>query len=131
MLKNQNDSYLNVFYDDTQNVYNRDFKDAFLISNLPYLLRENLRNTSSIYDYATEISKLGKDVITNPIAGPIPEKKEFGSWGATYRYLEDLLNEFILDEKVKTDSLVIISDEQIHNHLEDVSIANWRISSES
>ena len=130
MLKNQNDSYLNVFYDDTQNVYNRDFKDAFLISNPPYLLRENLRNTSSIYDYATEISKLGKDVITNPIAGPIPEKKEFGSWGATYRYLEDLLNEFILDEKVKTDSLVIISDEQIHNHLEDVSIANWRISSD-
>jgi hypothetical protein len=129
MLKNQKDSYLNVFYDDTQNVYNRDFKDAFLISSPPYLLRENLRNTSSIYDYATEISKLGKDVITNPITGPIPESKEFGSWGSTFRYLEDLLNEFILDEKVKTDSLVIICDEQVYPHLFNVSIANWKITS--
>lgn len=51
LLKDDQESLLYVFYDEEQNIFQRDFGEAFLINNPPFLLRRNLRNTENIWAF--------------------------------------------------------------------------------
>ena len=117
MLKDDIKSYLCILFDDTQNLYDRNFSDAFIIDIPPFLLRENLRNTSSIYSWATDKSNLGKDVVTNPIQGPEPISRIFNDLESYYNYLEILLNELVYKENVALKSIVILVDDSIYENL--------------
>ena len=48
-----------VFYDEEQNIFQRNFGEAFLIPGEPYLLRRNLRNTKNIWDFVIADTELG------------------------------------------------------------------------
>lgn len=49
LLKDQKQSYLYVFYDENQNIFKRNFGNAFMIDYPPFILTENIRNTAGIY----------------------------------------------------------------------------------
>ncbi|SDB07118.1 Uncharacterized conserved protein [Pseudobutyrivibrio sp. YE44] len=126
LLSDEKQSRLGVFYDDVQIIRENSFGDAFMIDLPPLLLNENIRNTSNIYKWASETTNLGKDVITNPIEGPIPVKEKISDKRHLSQRLENLFKEYLYDEALKTSSLVILVDyiDDFFEYFDD-GIAKW------
>lgn len=126
-LKDEENSHLVVLYDDVQCIREESFGDAFMIKCSPFLLRENIRNTENIYKWATKKTRLGEDVITNPIEGPIPVLEEVRDEKHLIQRLESILKEFLVDEVLSKDSLVILVDDfSVHNFISEGAIASWK-----
>ena len=105
-----NSSRLGVFYDDSQVFRNDSFGDGFGIKSEPYLLRENIRNTRSIYQWASSDTSIGLEVVTNPIEGPSPSVEEVLDIPHLSQRLEAFLKEYLVDEKVGNHSIVVLFD---------------------
>lgn len=125
-LKNECSEF-RVFYDQTQNVLDKDFKDGFDIGLPPFLLRENLRNTSSIYDWSTEKTNLGKEVITNQIIGPNPISYKFSKQYDLKKELEIEITKLVDNECVPVESIVVLVDHDNYN-LNGQQLARWTLS---
>ena len=126
LLTDDKKSRLGVFYDDVQIVRESSFGDAFMIENPPFLLNENIRNTSNIYNWAIDSTNLGKDVITNPVEGPVPVKEKISDKKHLTQRLENIFKEYLYDEALKTSSLVLLvqnADEFMTTYSE--GIAKW------
>ena len=125
-LKDEKQSRLGVFYDDVQKVRAETFGDAFMIEIPPFLLHENIRNTANIYKYATSETELGQDVITNPVEGPTPKSENIAGNKKLAQRLNNLLKEYLVDEKLQTSSMVILVDDlDEFNGLFPDGIAKW------
>lgn len=126
-LKDEKQSRLGVFYDDVQKVRAGTFGDAFMIEISPFLLHENIRNTANIYKYATSETELGQDVITNPVEGPTPKSENIAGNKKLAQRLNNLLKEYLVDEKLQTSSMVILVDDlDEFNGLFPDGIAKWK-----
>ena len=140
-LRDERNSHLVVLYDEVQNLNtllenNIQDTERLLIDNVfmidipPLLLRENIRNTASIYSWATEKTKLGQEVIVNPVEGPQPKKEKIRDMSHLIQRLEKMLKEFIIDEKLESKSVVILVDELEHYEIiKRGVIATWRFVS--
>ena len=111
LLRND-EARLGVFYDDVQVFREDSFGDAFGIAEKPYLLRENIRNTSSIYSWTAEKTNLGMDVIVNPVEGPTPVVEIMTDRYQLTHKLEGLLKKFLEDEHLNNDAMVVITDDR-------------------
>ena len=127
LLKDENKSKLGIFYDDVQKIREDCFGNAFMIDTSPFLLRENIRNTSNIYSYAMNNTELGQDVIRNPVEGPNPMKENIRDTKHLTQRLENLLKEYIINEHLDTSSIVILFEniEQAKLYI-DNGIAQWK-----
>ena len=126
-LKDEKESRLGVFYDDVQKVRAETFGDAFMIETPPFLLHENIRNTSNIYKYAMNETELGKDVITNPVEGPAPKNEHIVGAKKLNQRLNNLLKEYLVDEQLQTTSMVILVDNlEKFTELFPDGIAKWK-----
>lgn len=129
LLNSPAESRLGVFYDDVQILREDSFREGFGIVGKPYLLHENIRNTANIYYWTSEKTNLGTDVVANPVEGPIPVTEEIRDRGQLIHRLESLFKQFLTDEHLTNDSLVIItenSDALIDEFPE--GIAKWRFT---
>lgn len=122
------DSNLYVFYDKTQNVYNKEFKDGFMIENKPFYLRENLRNTASIYSWAQKNTNFGKEVITNQIVGPVPTSIKTENVRDTKELLENKLIELIEKEYVDKKFITILTDDKNFSILNGLKVGKWNLT---
>ena len=102
LLKNPKESTLYVFYDENQNVFSRNFSDAFEMSNPPFILRYNIRNTGAIYDCAVSRTNLGSDTIANNLVGITPEIKNYKNRSQTLMALNLIVNRLIQKEFVES-----------------------------
>lgn len=120
-------SRFGVFFDDVQVLREDSFGDGFGIATLPYLLRENIRNTANIYNWVAQKTNLGTDMIANPVEGPTPITEEIEECGQLILLLETLFKRYLEDEYLKNDSLVILTDkkEKLFQTFPD-GIAKWR-----
>lgn len=116
-LVDANYSSLYVFYDESQNIFNRDFGDKFFIDTKPYILRYNIRNTAQIYKWTTENTREGQDTIPNEIEGAVPEERSFTSKSKMIAYLNSILNRLIDKEGVSPKSIVILSNLKKENSI--------------
>lgn len=126
-LIDKNNSRLCVFYDDVQILREDSFGNGFGINTLPYLLHENIRNTANIYSWASTKTKLGKDLLLNPVEGPDPITEFVKEKGIFEQRIGALLKKFIVDENVPNTSVVILvpdSDDFLKEYT--AGIANWR-----
>lgn len=131
LLRDEKKSRLGVFYDDVQIVRESSFGDAFMIEAEPFLLNENIRNTSNIYNWAANSTNLGKDVITNPVEGPMPIKETINDKKHLTQRLENILKEYLYDEALKTSSLVIlVQDKEMFLDRYVDGIAKWNFTHE-
>lgn len=117
LLRNQKESVLYVFYDENQNIFYKDFGNAFMIDFPPLILRENIRNTASIYKWAIKETGLGALVKPNTIEGIEPEKIQYENEKHARNKLEDLLNTLIKKEFVSNKSIVVLSNRTIENSI--------------
>ena len=129
-LKDRDSSEIRVFFDNTQNIMNRDFKDGFPITLPPFVLRENLRNTASIHEWATDRTELGRDVITNQIVGPVPVSYSFLKDFEARQYIETEINHLVLEDSVPLSSIVILTDHECYQRLVTNKISSWNYSSD-
>lgn len=111
MLRDERQSHLGVFYDDAQVFRADSFGDAFMIDIPPLLLRENIRNTFQIYKWAIDQTRLGEDVVMNPVEGPAPKREMIRDNRHLTHRLENLFQELIEKEKMKNESLAVLVDQ--------------------
>ncbi len=131
MLKDEQNSRLGVFYDDVQVIRDNSFGDSFMIQTPPFLLHENIRNTSNIYSWAMENTELGTDVIVNPVEGPWPVSENMNDSKHLIHRLENLFKKFIEDEGLRCSSLVIlVEDAQSFISEFNGTIAKWKLVQE-
>lgn len=101
---------LYVLFDESQNIFQRDFADKFYIENLPFVLRYNIRNTANIYRYAKDKSCLGMDTLTNQIEGVDPEVRTFSRKAQLISYIDSIINKLVNKEGVLKSKIVVLSD---------------------
>lgn len=117
LLKDEKMSYLYVFYDENQNIFGRDFGNAFMIDTPYFILKENLRNTSAIYKWIVNKTGLGAEEIPNTIEGVEPERISFKSNKTARKKIEDILRNLIKKEKVNNKSIVILSNRTLEKSI--------------
>lgn len=124
-------SRLGVFYDDVQILRQDSFNNGFAIRTKPFLLHENIRNTANIYNWTAEKTRLGTDVISNPVEGPTPTTEYITEKGQMTHRLEVLFKKYIEDEYLPNTSLVLIADD-IDRFVKDypAGIAKWDFTEE-
>jgi len=117
LLLDERSSYLYVFYDKNQNVFEMDFENAFAIDTPPYVLRYNIRNTGSIYQCAVERTNLGHDTVANNIIGVYPEIHNYSKPSQAIKALSLIVNRLVKQEYVPLESIVIVSDMTYENSI--------------
>lgn len=104
---------LYVFYDESQNVFSRDFGDKFYIDGEPFVLRYNIRNTSNIYQYTLDRTSLGTDTLVNQIEGVEPDARKLTRKQAVISFVDSVVNKLVNKEGVSPEKIVILSNLEI------------------
>ena len=115
LLKNSGSLY--VMYDESQNIFGRNFGEKFFIEEPPFLLRYNIRNTANIYKYVQEKTGLGLDTITNQIEGVEPDSREFKKKSHAITHLDSIINRLVNKEGVSCNKIVLLSDRKKENSI--------------
>ena len=74
-------------------------------------MRENIRNTSNIYIWTAEKTKLGTDVVVNPVEGPTPQTEAIGDSRQLTHYLEVFFYRYLDEEHLSNGSIAVIVDD--------------------
>ena len=131
LLRSTEYSRFGVFYDEVQVLKENSFGDGFGIVLPPFLLNENIRNTASIYKWTAEKTRLGMDVIANPVEGPTPETYIVHEKGQLTIRLEELLIHLIDDGGVSTQNIALLLDDLSgFLALYPNGLAKWKFSDE-
>lgn len=101
---------LYVFYDESQNVFSRDFGDKFFIDGKPFVLRYNIRNTSNIYQYTLDRTSLGTDTLVNQIEGVEPDERKINRKQAVISFIDSVINKLVNREGVSPEKITILSN---------------------
>ena len=101
---------LYVFYDESQNVFSRDFGEKFFIDGEPFVLRYNIRNTSNIYQYTLDRTTLGKDTLVNQIEGVEPDERKITRKQAAISFIDSVVNKLVNKEGVFPEKIAILSN---------------------
>lgn len=101
---------LYVLYDESQNIFGRNFGEQFFIENPPFVLRYNIRNTANIYKAVQEKTNLGLDTIANRIEGVAPENHTYTRKNQLITYMDSIVNRLVNREGVSPEKIVILSD---------------------
>lgn len=121
-----------VFYDESQNIFKRDFGEKFLIEEPPFVLRYNIRNTANIYRYAQEQTNLGLDTIANQVEGVEPEYRKFTRKAQAVSFIDSVINKLVNKEGVAPQGIVILSNRRKDNSImsETAAVGGHRLSCE-
>lgn len=114
LLKDDQESLLYVFYDEEQNIFQRDFGEAFLINSPPFLLRRNLRNTENIWAFVVAETSLGSFSYSNGIAGVDPKCYPTKNRNKLFESITHQIRA-LTAEGVAPHSIVILSDRKLIN----------------
>ena len=108
-----------VFYDESQNIFNREFGEKFFITEPPFVLRYNIRNTANIYRFAQDTSSLGLDTLANRIEGVEPEIRRFTRKSQAISFVDSIVNKLVLKEGVASNKIVLLSNRKKENSIFD------------
>ncbi|KGP76647.1 hypothetical protein JT05_03425 [Desulfosporosinus sp. Tol-M] len=130
MVKDNGSLY--VFYDESQNIFKRNFGEKFFIDEPPFVLRYNIRNTANIYRYAQEQTNLGLDTIANQIEGVEPDCRKFTRKAQAVAFIDSVINKLVNREGVAPQKIVILSNRKKENSIlsETVIVGGHNLSSE-
>ena len=104
------DGELYVFYDENQNVYERHFGSRFMIDNEPFVLRYNIRNTSNIYQFTKDRTRLGTDTLVNQIEGVEPDVRVLQRKNQVIAFLDATINKLVNKEGVSAEKITVLSN---------------------
>lgn len=108
VLKDNGSLY--VFYDESQNIYNRSFGNKFFIDTPPFVLRYNIRNTANIYKWTQDKTNLGLDTIANKVEGVEPDCRKYTRSAQLIAFIDSVVNKLVNREGVTPDKIVVLSN---------------------
>lgn len=114
LLKDENNSPLYVFYDEDQNIFQRNFGEAFLIPYPPFVLRRVLRNTNSIWNWTVQQTQLGIHSLANHITGLVPKVHHATNGVKAVMHLEKQIRALLRDG-ILPSQITILSDRKKEN----------------
>jgi len=114
LLQDEKRDCLYVFYDEEQNIYQRDFGEAFMIDCPPFVLKYNLRNTKNIWEWLVSETGLGRDSISNQVNGVPPKVIAAKNPSLAINEIQRLVQNAMKDG-LTADSIVILSDQKKEN----------------
>lgn len=125
----KDDGELYVFYDESQNVYLRDFGDKFFITPPPFVLRYNIRNTSNIYQCAVNRTALGSTTRANQVEGVEPDIRVYTRKQQLLSAADSIVNKLVNKEGVLPEKITILCNRSKANSvLAKVNyLSNYRI----
>jgi len=115
MVKDHGSLY--VFYDESQNIFRRNFGEKFYIEDPPFVLRYNIRNTANIYRFAQEQTNLGLDTIANQIEGVEPDCRKFTRKAQAVSFIDSVINKLVNREGIDSQKIVILSNRKKENSI--------------
>ena len=115
MVKDNGSLY--VFYDESQNIFKRNFGEKFFIDESPFVLRYNIRNTANIYRYAQEQTNLGLDTIANQIEGVEPDYRKFTRKAQAVAFIDSVINKLVNREGVAPQKIVVLNNRKKENSI--------------
>ena len=113
-VKNDKRTKWFVFYDEDQNIFQRNFGEAFLIPYPPFLLRQNLRNTRTIWEWVMQTTQMGTQCSPNEITGLKPEIYIARNHNLAVNWIEKKVRELI-DNEIDVADIAILSNVQYQN----------------
>ena len=113
-LKDVSHPQLYVFYDEDQNIYNRNFGEAFFIKYPPFILRRNLRNTKNIWTWLCDRTKLGQIGIANQVSGMEPVTYSAKNGGLALNWIAKRISELI-SQGIRPSDITILTDIRMSN----------------
>ncbi|QYE99107.1 NERD domain-containing protein [Paraclostridium sordellii] len=119
LLKDKNNSTLYVMHDENQKIYDVNFKDKFNISYPPFVLNENIRNTSAIHNWCIKETGIGTEIKPSIVEGVEPEVFKVTDIRYVVNKIENILNELIIKESISNKSIVVLGDEEIYKYIID------------
>ena len=113
-----------LFYDDNQTIFTKQ-KDLPIngliagsgINDHLFKLRDNLRNTRGIHDFAVERSGLGGTSRPADIIGLPPVEENFKNEKSAAVYIGSILEELITENGIMQEQVVILSNRSIENSI--------------
>jgi len=113
-----------IFYDDNQTIFTgqKNLPITGLIAgsglgNHIFRLRDNLRNTQEIHDFAVERSGLGSTAKAAAINGVAPVEENFTNGKSAVVYIGSILEELITDHRIDQRQVVVLSNRSIYNSI--------------
>ena len=103
------DSYLYVFFDEDQDIYNRNLGTAFDIPYPPFVLQRNLRNTAAIWNWTSQGTGLGLQAVANNVDGLQPKVYKASKKVLALNELEKWLKELKYNN-VNANDITILTD---------------------
>jgi len=111
-----------IFYDDNQTIFTgqKNLPITGLIAgsglgNHVFKLRDNLRNTQEIHDFAVERSGLGSTAKAAEINGVPPVEENFTGGKSAVLYIASLLEELVDDHGIEREQVIVLSNRNIEN----------------
>ncbi len=112
-LKDEMHPRLYVFYDEDQNIYDRNFGEAFFIKYPPFVLRRNLRNTQNIWTWLCDKTQLGQVSIANQVSGMEPLTYSAKNSGLALNWITKQISELVF-QGIKPSDITILTDVRMH-----------------
>ena len=113
-LKDENHMRLYVFYDEDQNIYGRNFGEAFFIKYPPFVLRRNLRNTQNIWSWLCDETQLGTLSIANQVSGLEPITYAAKNNSLVINWISKKIKELI-SQGIQPNKITILTDVRMMN----------------
>jgi len=113
-----------IFYDDNQTIFTgqKSLPITGLIAgsglgNHVFKLRDNLRNTQEIHDFAVERSGLGSTAKAAEINGVPPSEERFTNGKSAVVYIGSLLEELLDEHCIEKEQIIVLSNRSIENSI--------------
>jgi len=103
------DGYLYIFYDNNQNLYEGSMTFGGLITEPPFTLSQNCRNTRLIHQAVVKFHSNPQELYCPGPDGQSPELFVYKSDNEEREILTKLLNRFVNEEQIDCDDIVVLT----------------------
>lgn len=136
-LENKRKRIVYIFYDDNQNIFMKkkqlpiiDLISKYNVNPYLYQLRKNIRNTKSIYDYATTQTNLGKTAHAVDVEGTKPYVLEVDSDKNARKQVGKIVHELLNEHSISNSQIVVLTDRSVSESVfnEHSEIGNYQLT---
>jgi hypothetical protein len=127
-LNEPNRGLFYIFYDNNQGLYGK--RQDFPISDEPFVLEENCRNTKKIFELVNEFYQADSSPIPLGPEGRDPEKVKFDSKSSEIEVLSRVIKKLVKDERVNCKDIVVLTpnSENISNLKSGIDVGGLKLS---
>ena len=103
------DGYLFIFYDDNQNLFHGQTNFGGLISEEPFSLNQNCRNTKRIHNTVMKFHNDPSGIVSYAPEGTNPEWIHYSDQAEMHKALQKKLHQLVNEEDVSAQDIVILT----------------------